>query len=37
MYLENFVEKVLSIPDIDKKINSTFLERLTVSKKLFLK
>lgn len=34
MYLENFVEKVLSIPDIDKKINSTFLERLTVSKKL---
>ena len=34
MYLENFVEEVLSIPNIDKKLNSTFLERLSVSKKL---
>lgn len=34
MYLSNFVDQILLIPKIDEKIDPTFLERLTISKKL---
>lgn len=34
MYLEDFINQILSIPKFDKKIDSAFLERLNISKKL---
>lgn len=32
MYLEDFINQILSIPKFDKKIDSAFLERLNISK-----
>ncbi|WP_288646376.1 hypothetical protein [uncultured Lactobacillus sp.] len=34
MYLKDFINQILSISEIDKKIDSAFLERLAISKQL---